>query len=188
MKSAIEQAALELYLTEGIENVSIRKIAEKIEFSPATIYLYFRDKNEIFFSLYNLAFGRFYAEQMKLEPIADPMDRLYASGKLYLSWALANPKLYDLMFILEIPMNVIAEEDCLDIGRRSFDLLHQTVTQCVEQGKLKVKDPMLAAMMIWNFMHGIASLQIKKRLLFPQDVAETFVAGMMDTFMVLFRK
>ena len=188
MKTLIENAALELYLEQGIENVTIRKIADIIEFSPATIYLYFRDKDEIFFSLYNLAFGRFYAEQLKLETIMDPLDRLYASGRHYIQWALANPKLYDLMFILEIPMNVIAQQDCVDIGKQSFGVLAKTVTECIAEGKLKVKDVDLASMMCWNFLHGIVSLQIKKRVLYPPEVAEQLTVAMLENFMLLMRR
>jgi len=188
MKSLIIQAALDLYLEAGIEKVTIRNIAEKIEFSPATIYLYFRDKDEIFFSLYNLAFGKFYIEQLGLETIKDPLERLYESGKLYLRWALANPKLYDIMFILDIPMNVIAEESCEDIGLRSFDVLKKTVAESIDQGKLKVKDVDLASMMLWNFMHGIVSLMIKKRILYPAEVLDQITHGMLENFMLLMRK
>ena len=188
MKALVVQAALELYLASGIENVTIRNIAEKIEFSPATIYLYFRDKDEIFFSLYNLAFGKFYLEQLALETIGDPMERLYRLGRLYLSWALENPKLYDIMFILEIPMTVIAEENCLDIGLRSLEVLKKTVGECIKQDGLKVKDVDLASMMLWNFMHGIVSLMIKKRILYPQATLEQITTGMLDNFMLLMRK
>ncbi|MFI5264640.1 MAG: TetR/AcrR family transcriptional regulator [Candidatus Kapaibacterium sp.] len=188
MKSRILGAAMELYLAVGIENVTIRNIAEKIEFSPATIYLYFKDKDEIFFNLYNLAFGKFYAKQMELESIADPMKRLSKSGHQYIQWALANPKLYDLMFILEIPMNVIAKEKCADIGLQSFSVLKKTVAECIAAGKLKVKDADLAAMMYWNMVHGIVSLLIKKRVLYPPEVIKPMTEGMLDTFTTLMQK
>ena len=188
MKSQILDAAMQLYLSEGIENVTIRNIAEKIEFSPATIYLYFKDKDQIFFQLYNLAFGKFYAEQQKLESIPDPLERLHKAGHQYIQWSLENPKLYDLMFILEIPMDVIAEENCEDIGWRSFGLLKKTVSECISAGRLKLKDADLAAMMYWNMVHGIVSLLIKKRVLYPEEAIKPMTSGMLDTFMLLTRK
>src|SRR2546430_12164638 len=169
MRGMILDAALGLYLDKGIENVSIRNIAEKIEFSPATIYLYYRDKDEIFYALYNLAFGEFLKKQQTLETIEDPYDRLNTGCKQYVNWGLANPKFYDLMFIVEIPMNVIAKEQCLDTGLQSFDMLRQTVAQCIEQGRLRVKDVELASLMIWNMLHGIVSLIIKRRVLVPEE-------------------
>ncbi|SRR5579883_158054 len=188
MKAKILNAAFKLFLDHGIENVSIRNIAERIEFSPGTIYLYYRDKDQIFFELYNLAFGRFYEEQQKLQPIQDPYDRLYQGCQQYIRWGLANPKLYDLMFIVEIPMNVIAREECEDIGRRSFDLLRQTVTECIEKGKLRIKDVELGSTMIWNMLHGIVSLIIKRRILVPEETVEGMVSAMLDNFLLLLKR
>ena len=48
---AILDAARELFVAEGYHNVSIRKIAERIEYSPAAIYSYFPSKDDIFFAL-----------------------------------------------------------------------------------------------------------------------------------------
>src|SRR5213080_1273356 len=47
LRQEILQAARELFVREGFENVSMRKIAEKIEYSPTTIYLYFQDKADL---------------------------------------------------------------------------------------------------------------------------------------------
>ena len=188
MRGAILEAAMSLYLEKGIENLSIRNIAEKIEFSPATIYLYYKDKDEIFFELYNLAFGKFLAEQQKLVSITDPYERLYTGCKQYIDWALANPKLYDLMFILQVPMDVIAEEDCVDIGLRSFDILQQTVAECIETSRIKIKDTQLASMMIWNMLHGIVSLIIKRRVLVPQEAEKAMIEAMLDNFLLLIKR
>ena len=48
---AILDAARELFVTHGYQEVSIRKIAERIEYSPAAIYGYFPSKDDIFFAL-----------------------------------------------------------------------------------------------------------------------------------------
>ncbi|MEI8135242.1 MAG: TetR/AcrR family transcriptional regulator [bacterium] len=182
MKSLMLEAAMELYLSKGIENVTIRNIADKIEFSPATIYLYFKDKDEIFFHLYNLAFGKFYQAQLRDESIVDPWERLQKSGMHYIEWALANPKLYDLMFILEIPMDVIAESSCVDIGINSYNLLKKTVAECIGRDSIKVSDPDLGAMIFWNYVHGIVSLLIKKRVLYPAEHVSRLIDAMLATF------
>jgi len=188
MRAAILDAALDLYLEKGIENVSIRNIAEKIEYSPATIYLHYRDKDEIFFALYNLAFGQYYAEQHNRLDFEDPYDALYYGCKQYIEWGLANPKLYDLMFILEIPMNVIAQENCEDIGLQSFDILRQIVRACIDAGKLRVKDAELGAIMIWNMLHGIVAAIIKKRVLVPEDQVPMMIQALLDNFFLLIKR
>ena len=56
MRRLILNAARELFLEQGYEKTSIRNIADVIEYSPATIYLYYKDKNELFFALHEEAF------------------------------------------------------------------------------------------------------------------------------------
>src|SRR5262250_505658 len=51
VRRAILDAARDLFVTEGYRNISIRKIAERIEYSPAAIYSYFPSKDDIFFAL-----------------------------------------------------------------------------------------------------------------------------------------
>lgn len=51
MRRLILDAALRLFREHGYDGVSIRNIAEAIEYSPGTIYLYYKDKSEIFFAL-----------------------------------------------------------------------------------------------------------------------------------------
>ena len=66
MRKLILDSAMSLFLEEGFGNVSIRRIAESIEYSPATIYLYFRDKDEILFALHNEGFEELFRRQKKL--------------------------------------------------------------------------------------------------------------------------
>src|SRR5438094_9678203 len=51
VRRSILDAARELFVSEGYRNVSIRKIAEKIEYSPAALYGYFPSKDDIFYAL-----------------------------------------------------------------------------------------------------------------------------------------
>ena len=56
MRELILKAAHQIFVDKSFEEVSIRNIADEIEYSPATIYLYFKDKNEIFYALHTEAF------------------------------------------------------------------------------------------------------------------------------------
>lgn len=188
MRATILDAAMQLYIENGLESVTIRNIAERIEFSPATIYLYYTDKEDIFYGLYTLAFGRFIAALEAQPKTDDPWDVLYAGCKLYVDWALENPKLYDLMFVQEMPMNVIIGQHCKDLGTECFAILVSRVQACIEQGQLRIKDVQLASFMTWNMLHGIVSLIIKRRVLVPREQEETMVQAMLDNFLVLIRK
>lgn len=188
MRQAILDAAMELYHEKGIEALTLRAVAESIEFSPATIYLYFKDKDEIVYHLYSMAFAKFYQKQLEVNSIADPLDRLRQGCRDYIEWGVQNPKLYDLMFILDIPMNVIEEENCQDIGKTSFAELQNLMVECIAADKLKIKDPELAAIMCWNMIHGITSLLIKKRIVIPHEAVPQMTNAVLDTFFVLVAK
>src|SRR5262245_39054027 len=78
IKRAILDAARNLFVSEGYQNVSIRKIAERIEYSPAAIYGYFSSKDDIFFALAEEGF-RLLMSGSGSEPVDDtnpPLERV----------------------------------------------------------------------------------------------------------------
>jgi AcrR family transcriptional regulator len=58
MRRQILDTAMDLFIENGYEEVSIRRIADHIEYSPATIYLYFQDKDDILFVLHEEGFEK----------------------------------------------------------------------------------------------------------------------------------
>src|SRR4028119_186944 len=159
MKDLVLQAAMDLFIEEGYEKASIRKIADRIEYSPATIYLYFKDKDEIFHAVHEKGFEIFFGRMEKLAVIADPFERLRKLGEVYLNFAWEHPQLYDLMFIMWGPMDALKDDTHWHCGTRAHDGLKQMVRECIETGKMKEMDVEVASMAIWSFVHGIVSLR-----------------------------
>ncbi len=160
----ILDAARDLFMKEGYENVSIRKIADKIEYSPGTIYLYYKSKGEIFFVLCFMAFDKFYNEQIKADDISDPIEKLRESGRIYLRFAMENPEYYELMFLMKAPLEDYYEDVKSDTGSKSFDYLRDTIQECIDAGYFKGYDLMTATINTWAIVHGLATLHIKERL------------------------
>jgi AcrR family transcriptional regulator len=167
MRDRIVEAATLMFLEDGYEKTSIRNIADKIEYSPATIYLYFKDKDELFFAIHNIGFQLLLKEMEKLSKIKNPLKRLRETGVIYIEFALKNPEYYDLMFIMRSPMNALKEkhgdEQCWQYGETTFSLLFATITECIEQKLIKSKDPIVASMYTWSLVHGLVSLKIRDR-------------------------
>jgi len=105
MRQLILEAAKKIFLEKGYEQASIRNIAEVIEYSPGTIYLYFKEKDEIFHELHEQGFRKLVEYMAPLQFVADPFERLKAMGKVYMDFAIKNKDFYDLMFIMQAPMN-----------------------------------------------------------------------------------
>lgn len=186
MRRLILDTAMKLFLEKGFENITLRNIAEKIEYSPATIYLYFKDKDEIIYTLHREGFEELYRWQQKIHSVKDPFERLHRHAEMYVSFALENPEYYDLMFIKRTPFKKIKEvepEGCMDweIGMRSFDLLKENIKECMKAGAFQKTDVSVAAFSLWAYVHGIVSLIIRERCsMFDEEQIRSLVKGSLD--------
>ena len=80
-KALILEAATKMFLEDGFDKTSLRNIADKIEYSPATIYLYFKDKNELFYAIQEKGFELLLKQFRKLSTIKDPFEKLIRIGR-----------------------------------------------------------------------------------------------------------
>lgn len=164
MRLKILETAKQIFIEEGFEKASIRAIADRIEYSPATIYLYFKDKNELFFSVHETGFEKLIEEMTNaIEGITDPVDELRARGFAYMKFAFQNPEMYDLMFIQNAPMESMKDSDVWVCGHQCFALLFETIQRCLDNNSIRINNLHIAVMSIWSFMHGLVSLKIRNR-------------------------
>lgn len=189
MRELILQTATRMFLEEGYEKTSLRNIAEKIEYSPATIYLYFKDKKELFYAIHERAFEKFFKYISPAEAITNPMQRLRKMGELYIDFAFQNPELYDLMFIMRAPMEAVKENRTeWGCGPRSFELLRTTITNCIEAQLMKPIDLDVAALSIFSFMHGFTSMTIRDRfIMYPQENLRPLLEQSLDNMLDLMK-
>ncbi len=186
MRRLILDTAMKLFLEKGFENITIRHIAEKIEYSPGTIYLYFKDKDEIIYTLHREGFEELYRRQQTILTIKDPLKRLHRHAEMYISFALENPEYYDLMFIERAPFRKIKEMDPdheknWDIGMRSYDFLRNNIEDCMNAGFFQKTNIDVAAFSLWSYVHGIVSLIIRGRCsVFPEEQMRHLVKGALD--------
>ncbi|WP_219224247.1 TetR/AcrR family transcriptional regulator [Pedobacter antarcticus] len=163
-RKLIIKSATKLFLEQGYEKTSIRSIADDIEYSPATIYLYFKEKDEIFYEIHEQGFRLLNKVFIDQGHIADPFERLVSLGRLYLAFGLENPDYYDLMFIMRAPLTEIKCNSKWIVGDDSYGYLLDTVQDCLKHQLLPAGDPDIVAMTIWAYAHGLVSLNIRERL------------------------
>jgi AcrR family transcriptional regulator len=164
MRETILQSAHHLFLDKGFEEISIRNIAEAIEYSPATIYLYFKDKNEIFYALHGEAFKKFNEFLAPLATIKDPFKRLIKMGEKYMEFAFHFPKYYDIMFIMQAPMDCDKNSEEWKEGETAHCQLENLVKECQQEGYFKGKEYKTLSFLIWSTMHGMCSLALRDRM------------------------
>ncbi|MBZ5627190.1 MAG: TetR/AcrR family transcriptional regulator [Acidobacteriia bacterium] len=163
IREEILEAARTLFVKEGYESTSIRKIAEKIEYAPGTIYLYFRDKSEILDRICEETFSRL---AQKLAAInrdqAAPLDCLRRGLRTYIQFALDNPNHYIITFV-QAPGEVKSGESIrCEAGARCFNNLRQTVERCILAGLLNCTDVDEVAQALWAGIHGLSSLLVTR--------------------------
>jgi AcrR family transcriptional regulator len=191
LRQEIFDAASELFAKEGVANVSMRKIAEKIDYSPTTIYLYFKDKTTLLHQICEETFAKLAAEVEKIKDTSDdPLEILRGGMRAYIEFGLKHPNHYEVVFIA--PLDSYIEktpgfeytfEDSM--GKVAFEKLVESVVACVEAGVIKNGDIELISQTLWAGMHGLTSLLIghtefpfveKERLI--ENLIETLIKGL----------
>jgi AcrR family transcriptional regulator len=190
LRQEILDAASELFVKEGYEQVSMRRIADKIEYSPTTIYLYFKDKSELLEQVCHEAFSRLSVLlQRILDQSADPVERLRKGLLAYVYFGLEHPHQYRAAFMMPKPedFNKLKYIRPDSPGMQAFDFLRRSVQDGKASGKLHITDVELASQTLWCGVHGVTSLFIT-HLTFPwkgreqviHSVVDTLIAGMSE--------
>lgn len=187
MRELILLHAMQLFVQEGVGNVSIRKIAERIEYSPATIYLYFSDKDAIFHQLHIDGFTMLVDRMKVVRELEDPLHRLEKLGNIYIDFGLEHPEYYELMFILRSPMKNVEKE--WSPGESAYGVLRETVELCLEQGKIPAGHLEAATIAIWSTVHGFVSLAIRERLkLVPDQSRQAVIQAVKQYISTMFHQ
>lgn len=166
LKALILKESMKLFVEKGIDQTTIRNIANAIDYSIGTVYIYFKDKNAILHALHSQCFNELGGQMRVLYNVIDPMERLKAMGKVYIQYAMDNPDKYDLMFNLKAPMEFLNDIQAKewDEGAAAFDVLLTTVKEGIKAGHFKGHNPEPLSYLIWGCMHGMCSLKIRARI------------------------
>jgi AcrR family transcriptional regulator len=161
LRQEILDAASQLFMERGYESFSLREVAEKIGYSPGTIYLYFDNKDDILFTLADEGFQRFTNDLETAVASADtPSDRLQKLGEAYVAFAHRNPTHYRLMFIERTDFMLRKTERDGESWEESFVILRQVVDECLAAGVLRSGDPAAISDALWAVLHGVVALGI----------------------------
>lgn len=180
LKQEIMDAAREMFVSEGFERVSMRRIAEKINYSPTTIYLYFEDKADLLRQICERTFKGLAQSVNNISKSSnDPVEKLRLGLNEYIKFGLAHPDEYELVFISPLPV-VKGQEFQHSNGEAAFDTLRGAVRECAEAGLLKNSEVETVSQTLWAGIHGVTSLLIKHRG-FPFIRSETLIKSVVGT-------
>lgn len=162
VKTSILQAAWQLVLEEGWQALSIRKIADAIEYSVPVIYSHFENKDAILHEFTREGF-QLLAEEVtrQRDSQSEPSQQLEAIAKGYWNFAFTNKEHYQLMFGLGIPqceqVNQVAEM------KQFSDVLISVIQEAISLSKHPEVDAFLKFHTYWSILHGLVSIQMIDR-------------------------
>ena len=181
LQQQILGAARELFVNEGYENVSMRKIADKIEYSPTTIYLYFKDKADLLDSVCQETLLTLLntLDELKKDK-SDPVETLRKSGQVYVAFGLKYPQDYKLTFVIrpQFQKGLGLQEG--SVGEKVFNYLREMVAECIQQQIFKQVDTETTSQVMWSAVHGITLLLIDFPD-FPWTEKDTLINTVIDT-------
>jgi AcrR family transcriptional regulator len=178
-------AAKQLFLTDGFERATIRKIAAAVGVSSAALYLYFPDKDAILRAIAESTFETLLAALEESQRKADTdLERLRAGLQAYVAFGLAHPDEYRLTFLAKMmassgPGRPAALCDKVPAADRSFDILVKDIERLMQTGLFRTVDPILAAEAVWASIHGMTALLLDQQEHLQSD-RDALVAAVID--------
>ena len=186
IRTAILAAARDLFVAEGYRNVSMRKIAERIEYSPAAIYSYFPSKDDIFFALTEEGF-RLLAEAglVSARTAADPLQRLRHGLWAFYEFSKTHSEYFELMFVDRSVPSLSQDFQRFEFFQETTARAEADITACITRGDFSSGlNPSAALHVLWVGMLGAATIGLARRLApgenpdaLAHDLLETMLAG-----------
>jgi AcrR family transcriptional regulator len=180
VRRAILDAARELFVDEGYQNVSIRKIAERIEYSPAAIYSYFPSKDDIFFALAEEGFRLLGNPVEPASQGADPLDRIRRIFWRLYEFSREHPQYFALMFVDRSVPRITREYERFAFIRDMRSHIIAQIQHGIDAKRLPANvDPGVAFRLLTIGVLGVAVMRLSDRLK-PGEDADTLAGDVLS--------
>ena len=159
VRRKILEAAHTLFETHGYESVTMRAVADAIEYSPTTIYHHFANKEDLVQALCYADFEKL-TKAMGARPLPEnPIDRIRTLGHAYATFGISSPNHYRFMFMTPGDWKNHGNDEGAPPAQ-AYAVVREAVGMAIEQGYFKTSDVDLAAQILWSGIHGVISLLI----------------------------
>jgi AcrR family transcriptional regulator len=166
LREKILNSARDLFVQQGVNSVTMRAISNAIEYTPATLYNYFADKEAILRALCHQDFELFTKHQSTaVQDVPDPVERIKVLGKSYIDFAVKHPNHFRLIFMT--PQDCAPNEEMLskkgEPHQDGYAFLLFCINDAIKNHRLRegqIKNPQLIAQTLWAAVHGVSTLEI----------------------------
>lgn len=189
LRDVILQAAQDIFLEEGFEQFSMRRLARKVGYSPTTLYNYFKDKQDLVYSLCEDLFASYLDELQQLaDSESNPLERLKGFFLLSIRFGCSHRDHYRVAFFSPEPVYGPPEEFMSrdSLARRSYLFIRQVVADCMAAGKFCQADPELVTQAFLVASHGVIAAHIfwtDFPLAPPEMLGKTLLDGLLKSLL-----
>src|SRR5688572_6746294 len=170
VRRKILNAARTLFLNEGYANVSMRKIAEQIEYSPGAIYSYFTSKEDIFFALAEEGLQFVRAHCAAASHANSPLERVREALWRFYTFSKEQPEYFSLIFVDSAVPRISRDWERFSSMRELRADIEHDIQQCIDEGLFPgVESPGSVFRILWTAAYGAAVFRLSHRLAQGED-------------------
>jgi AcrR family transcriptional regulator len=164
------RCACDMFIAEGIEGFSLRKLARSMDVSAPALYRHFTGKEGVLRAVITEAFKVFSSYLYASLEAATPQERLARAGERYVAFALEHPRYYEVIHIPPATLGFTTlPGEAQSQAQATRQFLVDRVKECMSAGVISEDDPDLVAAAIWGFSHGLVSLYLGGQLAVDRD-------------------
>ena len=165
-RAEILEAAERIFVAEGYEGATIRRIADEVGVSSTALYMHFRDKAGILLEICERSIRQMLETNVELsaKPL-DPVSRVRLMLEAYMNWGYAHPNAYLLVFSRPPSVSAVMEETNDDLSSQCYEIFAGVVREIAADGRLRSGTAESAAQCLWGACHGVVMLCISRPLL-----------------------
>lgn len=163
-REAIVGVAHRLVSEQGLDALTLRRLAAALSVSAPALYAHFTDKHDLLRSVAELEFDELISRYERIEreiPPGDPVARVRAQFRAYVHRAREDPELFKVMFLFPPDLGeivAIPEGAELPAATRAFNMAVATVAEALAAGAIHADDPLMVALAMWSGAHGVATV------------------------------
>jgi AcrR family transcriptional regulator len=163
-RAEILEAAERIFIAEGYEGATIRKIADEVGVSSTALYMHFPDKGQILLEICARTLELLLERNSEIA--AKPLDavvRVRMMLEAYMRWGLEHPNAYQLVYSQPRPVSAVPwVEDTADIGAKCYEIFSGVVREIAASGRLRTGTADSAAQALWMSCHGVVALMASR--------------------------
>ncbi|MDP2956345.1 MAG: TetR/AcrR family transcriptional regulator [Longimicrobiales bacterium] len=158
-RDKILTCACDLYLSDGLEGFSMRKLARQVGVTAPALYRHYENREHVLADVVREAYREFTAQLYRALEGRTPQERFYKAGEGYVDFALKNARWYEILFTAPEQLGMSELPDDIEaMGCAVHQFWVDRVRECQDAGILRPGDPLQISLTMWAHAHGLLTL------------------------------